>query len=385
MITFAKLCHKGFYKATSLLSFLLLAITACHQNQRSDAERLVSRFQEILEKEITAEVPGVLASVYYPEKGIYWSGAAGMADMAAQTHLRAEQVFRTASVTKTFVAAAILRLWEEGRLQPDDPINKYISEEHNKILVDGGYDTYAISIRNLLYHNAGLADHTNSARYIPEEEMDPSHIWTRTEQLIELVTRFKPLSKPGEKFTYSDSGYILLGEVIENLTGQTLNDAIIKLLDFERLGLHHTYFENYELHMNDNRIHQYYQGIDTYAFHPSLDLFGGGGLLSNCSDLALFCHALFNHKVFRYESTLDTMLVPASYREAPGMDYRMGIYRVVINDKEAFTHTGFFGTQLAYFPELNLSIAANYSQRWPISGPAPVIPEFIAALYPGMN
>lgn len=376
MINFSNPCQKSFFKAASLFLFLLLFITACHQNQRSEAER----FQEILEKEISEDVPGVLASVYYPEKEIFWSGAAGLDDVAAQSPLRAEQVFRTASVTKTFVAVAILRLWEDGRLQLDDPISKYISAEHNKILVDGGYDPQIISIRNLLYHNAGLADHTNSARYVPEEEMDPTHVWTRTEQLIELVTRFKPLSKPGEKFSYSDSGYILLGEIIENVTGQTLNDAINSLLDFEKLGLHNTYFEVYEQHMDKNRIHQYYKGIDTYAYHPSLDMFGGGGLLSTCADLARFYFALFNHDVYRYESTLDTMLATVPYSEAPVMDYRMGIYRIVISDREAFTHTGFWGTQVAYIPEMNLSITANYSQRWPEKGVAPLIPRILELL-----
>jgi D-alanyl-D-alanine carboxypeptidase len=378
MIIFSNPCQKSFLIAPGLLLFLLLFITACHQNQHSEA----LRFQEILDKEISDEVPGVLASVYYPEKEIFWSGAAGLDDVAAQSPLRADQVFRTASVTKTFVAAAILRLWEEGQLQLDDPVSRYISKEHSEILVNGGYNTAAISIRNLLYHNAGLADHTNSARYVPEEEMDPTHVWTRTEQLIELVTRFKPLSEPGEKFSYSDSGYILLGEIIENITGKTLNDAINSLLDFEKLGLRHTYFEVYEQHMDDNRVHQYYKGIDTYAFHPSLDMFGGGGLLSNCADLAKFFHALFNHRVYRNESTLDTMLVASSYYDTPAMDYRMGIFRIKINNREAFTHTGFFGTQVAYFPDLNLSIATNYSQRWPISGPAPVIPELLTVLDP---
>ncbi len=359
---------------------LAILITGCYHTQQTENNKYASDFQQILEKEISEEVPGVLASVYYPEKEIFWSGAAGLDDVAAQTPLQAKQVFRIASVTKTFVAAAVLRLWEEGRLNLDDPINKYISAEHNKILIEGGYDTDAISIRNLLYHNAGLADHTNSPRYIPEEEMDPDYVWTRTEQLIELVTRFKPLSKPGEKFSYSDTGYILLGEIIENLTGQTLNDAIRDLLDFKRIGLQHTYFEAFEQHMDENRIHQYYQGFDTYAYHPSLDMFGGGGLLSNCADLARFYNALFNHEVYHNESTLDTMLIAVPYSETPVMDYIMGIYRVGINDKEAFTHTGFWGTQVIYFPEMNLSIATNYSQRWPNRGVAPLIPEILEVL-----
>lgn len=375
-----KRCQKGLFKTTSLFLLLLITFTACQQVRHGKTERCTAHFQQILEKQITEEVPGVLASLYYPEKDIFWNGAAGMDHVAAQTPLRADQVFRIASVTKTFVAVAILRLWEEGRFQLDDPISNYISEDHSKILVDGGYDPETISIRNLLYHNAGLADHTNSARYVPEEEMEPNHVWTRTEQLNELVTRFKPLSKPGEKFSYSDTGYILLGEIIENLTGQTLNDAIRDLLDFKRIGLQHTYFEAFEQHMDENRIHQYYQGFDTYAYHPSLDMFGGGGLLSTCSDLAKFFYALFNHEVYSHKSTLDTMLTAVSYYEAPAMDYRMGIYRIVVNDTEAFTHTGFWGTQVAYFPEKKLCIATNYSQRWPNRGVAPLIPEILEVL-----
>jgi len=365
---------------TVSLVLIVFCIIGCNPTHRSESDRFAANFQQILEQQISENMPGILASVNWPEKEIFWNGAAGVDDIQKQTQLRPEQVFRTASVTKTFVAAAILRLWEEGRLNLDDPISKYISAQHNKILTDGGYETDAITIRNLLYHNAGLADHTNSARYNPDEEMDPTHVWTRTEQLRELVTRFEPISKPGEKFSYSDSGYILLGEVIENLTGQTLSDAISSLLDFEKLGLQHTYFENYEQHMNENRIHQYYEGIDTYTFHPSLDLFGGGGLLSNCADLARFFYALFNREVYRNKSTLDTMLAQVSYRESPAMDYRMGIYRIMVEEYEAFTHTGFFGTQVAYFPDWNLTIATNYSQRWTNRGPAPVIPLLMQML-----
>ena len=340
-----------------------------------DIESQTNQIQSLLNAEVQAGIPGVLLHIESPAQKISWSWAAGLADTQNGQTLQADQQFRIASVTKTFVACAILRLWEEGRLKLDDPIPAYISAVHTALLRQGGYEVERITIRHVLRHASGLFDHTNSPNFMAKIMQAPDHAWTRTEQVEMAATDGKPIGPVGEQFSYSDTGYILLGEIVENLTGQNLHDSLAGLLDFPGLGLVNTWIETEKDANSQKRIHQYYEGLDTYDFSPTMDLYGGGGLLSTCRDLAIFFLALFSHKVFRKAHTLDSMLQPFEYSLKPDKDYRLGIWRIQIEGVEAFTHTGFWGTQVIYLPELNASVAANYSQIWPIKGTAPLIQE----------
>lgn len=335
--------------------------------------------QSLLENELAPDMPGIAAAVAGQGQKHIWVGAAGLADTLGKEPLTSRHTFRIASVTKTFVAASILRLWEQGKLGLDDPIEKHISAIHTEILRKGGYSPEMITIRQLLNHTSGMADHTHSPRY-STDFMQERHVWTRTGQLEELVASSKPLDAPGKAFSYSDTGYILLGEIIENLSRLPMGDAIDKLLGFGALGLPDTHLEEADGDYSGLRAHQYFNKVDTYHFHPSLDYFGGGGHLSTAADLALFYYKLFNHKVFERPSTLDTMLQPFAGRSPEALDYRFGIWKTEIAGSEAYTHKGFWGTQVAWFPKQNFAIAVNYSQRWANKGPAPVLEQMLRAL-----
>ena len=327
---------------------------------------------------------GILLHVESPDHGISWSGAAGYSDFERKVRLHEDQCFRIASVTKTFVATSILRLWEEGKLSLNDPISKYLKEDHCTILKRGGYNPDRITVNHLLTHSGGLNDHTNAREFFDQVRTNPSHVWTRTEQLEGLVSWLKPVGIPGERFSYSDSGYILLGEILENITGKSMYDAFTELIGFSKLGLTGTTIEDAVNPVSNPscRIHQYSKGEDTYNWNCSLDLYGGGGLLSTTRDLSTFYRALFHGKVFTHSSTLDTMLVKTTYlsKDKPKLDYRKGIFLVRLSDTDAWTHTGYWGTQVVYLPELDLTMATNYSDRWQRRGQAPVL-EYAAALF----
>ncbi|WP_421798847.1 serine hydrolase domain-containing protein [Haliscomenobacter sp.] len=354
--------------------------TATLKNSSSNSSG--AAFQALLDSAINDKMPGILVHVESPKHKISWSGAAGVSDTKTQNKLQPDQTFRIASVTKTFVACSILRLWEQGKLALTDPISKYISPEHTAILIEGGYQPDQITIRHLLTHSSGMFDHAAAQIYLEKIQNDPTHHWTRTEQLRGCITWGKLLGKPGEKFSYSDTGYTLLGETLEKITGKTMGDAIENLLKLKALGLKNTWVENEaNLHRNDlKRIHQYLDGVDTYHYHASLDLYGGGGLLSTSKDLAIYFQNLFNHKVFDKPATLDTMLAKRNYAVKPRMDYRMGMYFIQLNGVDAYTHSGFWGTQVAFVPSMNATIAANYSQAWTVRGNAPVLAKALAVL-----
>ncbi|WP_051287045.1 serine hydrolase domain-containing protein [Algoriphagus mannitolivorans] len=320
-------------------------------------------FQGILNSEISESNPGILFTIQSGDESFSWSGASGLNNLAIGDSLKSNQTFRIASVTKTYVAASILRLMEMGVLKLDDPISKHLSPTHAEILSQD-YDLDQITIRQILRHSAGIFDHTNAPEFFEIVLQTPEYEWTRTEQLRLCAEKGEPIGPPGKQFSYSDTGYVILGELIEKYTGKSLDGGIKELLGLEKLGLERTDFERIDPQTDKLRIHQYFQGRDTYNFSPTMDYFGGGGIVSNTQELVDFFQALFQGKIFEQPETLEQMLEPVSYTEKARMDYQMGMYRIKVNGMDAYCHSGFWGTQVIYIPELDLYMAANYSGGW---------------------
>lgn len=356
--------------------FLLLNVSCMTTGLVNKNKTVELKLQACLDAELKETMPGILVNITGPDKNMNWSGVSGLSDKETKTKLLPGQTFRIASVTKTFVAATVLRLWEDKKLDIEDPISKYISKEHVNLLRHGGYNPAKITIRHLLTHSSGMAEHVNSPKF-KVDFMKTHHIWTRTETLQDLNRYSKPVGGIGEQFSYSDTGYVLLGELIEKITGKSMGEAIVEQLQLKKLGIKNTYMENFNGDFSGKRIHQYFENEDTYTFHPSMDYYGGGGLLSTTADLSSFFQCLFHHKVFRYKQTLETMLMPVQYNTPQAMDYRMGIWKIEINGMEAYTHSGFWGTQVVYIPSMNTAISANYSQKWTKKGVAPIIPKIL--------
>lgn len=353
-------------KKIVLLPFLLL-ISYSSVNAYQ-AEELKLSLQELIDNAIEQDstIPGILLHVEAPDLDLSYSVSSGVSDLSTRAPLPENGTARIASNTKTYVAVSVLRLWEQGMLELDDPISKHISDKHAQILKSDGYDLNKITIRHLLTHTAGLFDHAGSNTYIEKIFADPSHEWTRTEQVQGCVDWGDPLFEPGEQFSYSDTGYILLGEIIENVTEKSLGKAVRELIGFKKLGLNATWWEKVEQKStaSPERIHQYFQGMDTFNFDPSLDLYGGGGLVANTKDMARFYQELFAGNVFEQSSTLDTMITKVSFPEnySPSSDYRMGIFYFNFNEMDMYSHSGFWSTQVTYIPELNASVSIIITQ-----------------------
>ncbi|KQU83874.1 hypothetical protein ASD00_33770 [Ensifer sp. Root31] len=291
-----------------------------------------------------------------------WGIAMGMADAGTDRPLTVDTPFRIASNTKTFVAAAILCLWEEDLLELDRPINSYISSDHSSILQDAGYAADRITVRNLLGHSSGLYDHADDA-FIQEVISQPQRIWTRQEQIRRAVSSARPVRAVGDGFAYSDTGYILLGEIIENVTGKSLAQAARQLLGFDALGASSTWWENAE-HQPDGalpRARQYLGPIDASDFHPSMDSFGGGGLIMSARDLSNWTAHLFEGRVYKDPSTLRVMMSTGSHLNAE--NYRLGLMHRSVSSFDVYFHLGFWGSAAYYCPASKLSVAGFTTNR----------------------
>ena len=309
------------------------------------------------------EIPGVLLYAYSPTAGLEWDGASGLSDVASATSMEPDQTVRNASYTKTYTAAAILRLWETDRLDLDALVREFLDDAQVALLQGDGYDLDVITVRHLLSHTAGLIDHGSADEYSAAIMADPSRRWTRDEQVAGAVEWGDPLWPAEEAFSYSDTGYILLGQVIEGVTGQPLGPAVRDLLGFDELGLDATWWELMEPVPTaaGPRAHQYIGGVDSNDWDPSLDSYGGGGLVTSSRDLATFWYALFQGQVFDRSATLDTMLTsPIPLEETP---YRLGVFVRDIDGMEGYEHSGFWGTRAVYVPELDLVVAGAVTEQ----------------------
>jgi D-alanyl-D-alanine carboxypeptidase len=309
-----------------------------------------------------------------PGPGLSFSGVAGVSDISTGTLLTPDNPVRIASNTKTFLAAATLRLWEEGRLGLDDPIGRHLPPDVSAMLAADGYDLDAMTVRHLLTHTSGLYDYADRDLFVQAILDDPHRRWTPEEQIGLAVEWGDPYGAPGDVYRYSDTGYVVLGLVLESVYGKPLASALRGLLEFERLGLHDTWLETLEDPPAgaSERVHQYMGDRDTFEWDPSLDLYGGGGLVSTANDMAAFLRALFTGGVYRNAATADTMLTTIDGAE-PGPDlsgapmvpgrYRMGIEVRDRDGSPLFLHTGFWGTLAAYLPEHDVAISIAVTQQ----------------------
>ena len=281
-------------------------------------------------------------------------------DAATQPPLKGDEGFRIASITKPYVAATVFRLTEAGRIDLDAPITRWLPQAWMQQLERDGYEPGRITVRHLLSHTSGLADHAQTQQFLQAITRDPQSEWTRARDVARLVEWADPVGTPGEKFVYSDTGYVLLGEIVEEVTGQDLPDAVRTQLGFDKLGLQRTWWERYEDPRGRRRAHQVFQGADTYTWNPSMDLYGGGGLVASAADVTKFFDALLDGRVFRKPETLAQMLsregVPA---DSP---YRFGLF---VYDKAANSigHSGFWGTLVMREPVSGRTISGAVTDR----------------------
>jgi D-alanyl-D-alanine carboxypeptidase len=328
-------------------------------------------------------MPARLLHVLAPGIGLEVEVAAGVADLTTREPLRPGARFRIASVTKSFVAAAALRLVEDERLALDDSIDGMLPVEYGHLLRSGGYEPHAITLRHLLTHTSGIydfaadayadADDTADADGFQREvHRDPKRRWTRIEQIEFAMRHGRPYGPPGTVFGYSDTGACLVGEILERATGRTMGAAIRDLIGYERLRLQHTWQETIEPEPPElpPLSHQYEDEFDVADMDASVDLYGGGGLMSTCRDIGRFFRALLRGEVLREQSTLETMTttlsgVPAAAEAGWDEDPStagMFLFRREIAGRTWWGHGGYWGTTAYTCPESDITVAAGHQR-----------------------
>ncbi len=303
------------------------------------------------------EATGFLVHVEAPDRQISWSYAVGYADRKTKEQLTADRPLLIASNTKPYVAAAILRLQEQGLLDTDRPVDTLLSKDTRKRLSGAGYDLKHMTVKHLLSHTSGIRDYVDDA-YFKFIGSHKKYAWTRAAQIARACAAGKPLAAPGDTFRYADINYLLLTEVIEHCTRQPFYTAMRTLLSYREHNLHATWFAKLEPVPAGvaARAHQYWDEFswDTYDLDPSWDLYGGGGMVATVTDMALFFRYLFEGRVIR-----DKQLLARMYTDVPpdlNINYCLGIRKIKVSGFTAYNHGGGLGTDAVYIPELNATV-----------------------------
>lgn len=330
------------------------------------AQSVEKELQHVLDSVYSAnkDAVGIMVHVESPDKNISWTSAVGYSDKATKETFNKNQPVLIASNTKTYVAVAVVKLAEQGKIKLDQPIADLINPKTKELLSGDGYNLNQITIRHLLSHTSGIADYVNDD-YFDYVNEHRDYQWSRDEQIQFSVKVGEPLAEPGKKFSYGDINYLLLTEIIENQTKKPFYTAIRDLLDFKKHKRNATWFVNLEERPKNvlSLAHQYYDKYtwDSADLNPSWDLYGGGGLASTIKDLAMFFQLLFEGKIIKDKKLIEQMHTYVLPQEES--IYCLGLRKINFHGATAYYHGGFWGTDCMYIPELNTTISVFTSEK----------------------
>ncbi|MFF8773378.1 serine hydrolase domain-containing protein [Kitasatospora sp. NPDC015120] len=268
-----------------------------------------------------------------------WRGAAGVNDLDSRRPARADGRFRIGSVTKTFVSTVALQLVDEGKLRLDDPVERYLPG----VVPNGG----AISLRQLLNHTSGLSDYLDDPRFLFQDvptlrSYVAQRRWTTwsTDQLIEVGVQRAPYFPPGQGWHYSNTNYVLIGEVIRKVTGHNWRTEVDRRI-VTPLHLDDTVFAGTRTGIPGPHAHGYAQlpegPADLTRINPSFGDAAGDGI-STTADLNRFHAALFGGRLLSPARFAEmTTAVPAPML---GAHYGLGLIRYDLPCGEIWGHTG---------------------------------------------
>jgi len=324
--TFGRIARR--LSAVLVASFLLAAAPASADSVTSPSLRQLAKGLN------AAGSPGAVVLVR-DSKGVR-AGAAGYANLRTKERMRVDHAFRVGSITKTFVATVVLQLAAEGTLGLDDALERWLPG-----LVP---NAQAITLRQLLNHTSGIYNYTDDEALNSSLIRNPRRVVTPVE-LVSFATKHGPVFDPGTSWSYSNTGYILLGLVIEKATATSLEQELRERI-FQPLALTRTSFPAAPT-LPRPFAHGYLpvslvptpngKAVDVTVWSPSWT-WAAGALVSTASDLARFYGALVRGELLPAEQ-FRAMKMAVPIPNGPSQ-YGLGLASEPSNCGTVLGHTG---------------------------------------------
>jgi CubicO group peptidase (beta-lactamase class C family) len=335
------------YKAIYFLVMLLLSFTISIGQDK----QLTKKLDELLNEKFKPTDPG--AEVLIARKGqIIYQKAFGSANLELGVQMQPGMVFEIGSITKQFTAVAILQLLEQGKLSLQDSLQQYIRDFPSK--------GYRITIENLLTHTSGIRDYMQIDYAEPYMER-----WDfKPKQLIDSFKTFPLDFEPGTRFRYSNSGYFLLGYIIEKVSGKNFQTYIQENL-LRPLGLNNTYFDTDNI-IIPRRVNGYARqdaGFRKADYWSMTIAWAAGGLISNAEDLFKWQKGLLSYKILKRE-TLEKAFVSSKLKNGTATEYGYGWFIKNTGGSQSIEHggaiSGFLSNEV-YYPAEDIFISTLYN------------------------
>ncbi|MBP6687313.1 MAG: beta-lactamase family protein, partial [Lacibacter sp.] len=328
-----------------ILYIFVVSLSSGAQTSAKITRLLTASFDSILNKEFKETEPGVTAIVV--QKGqIIYKKAIGMADVELNVPLQPDMIFRIGSISKQFTAVAILQLAEQGKLSLQDDIKKYIPQLPFKEI---------ITIEHLLNHTSGIVSYTSKPDFPDKMRTDMKPM-----EIINLTTNDSLEFKPGSKWNYNNTGYIILGYIIEKISGKTYEEYVHQYL-FTPAGMNNSFYGS-EARIIRNRAKGYERekNVLQNSDYISMTLpYAAGSLLSTVEDLWKWNKALYSYKLVKKE-WIDKATTPYLLPNGKSTRYGYGLSINFVQGSKAIEHGGGipgFLTDAIYLPNEDVFVA----------------------------
>lgn len=328
-----------------------------------------------VEAQRTAQkIPGVSLAVCRDGKLVKATGY-GLANVELDVPVTPETIFQTGSVGKQFTSMAIMMLVEEGKIGLDDKLTKYIPES------PAAWNE--VTIRQLLTHTSGIADYGGEEQTMGKGVIDFRRDYTE-EQLVEAFAKMPMDFAPGAKWSYSNTGYVLLGIVIHRVTGKFYG-AFLQERIFQPLGMTSTIIIS-EANIVPHRSSGYRlvkgELKNQEWVSPTLNTTADGALYTNVLDLAKWDAALYTTKLIK-QSSFEAMWTPVRLNDGKTYPYGFGWDLGPRNGHRAVSHDGAwqgFTMTIARYLDEHLTVIVMTNLDSDNSKPEKIVDD-VAAIY----
>ncbi|HTG94750.1 MAG TPA: serine hydrolase domain-containing protein [Pyrinomonadaceae bacterium] len=334
--------------------------------QPKDTQALKAALQAKLDEWHKAgKFPGATLGVVLPD-GESFGLATGYSDRAARTPMKPNDRMLAGSVGKTFAAATALQLVKEGRIGLDDKVEKYLGGEPWFARLPNAKD---ITVRQLMNHTSGLVRYEFKPQFTKDLTANPEKAWTPAELVAYLLDEKRPF-EAGKGWDYSDTNYIVLGMIIEKVTGRKFYDEASRRL-LKPLKLKDTIPQD---GLKLKGVVQGYAGPNNpfggkdamiqegrFTINPQFE-WTGGGFASTAQDLARWAKMMYEGRAYSPDllpEVLDGVSAPMLGRETR---YGLGVIVRKTQAGTSYGHSGFFPgymTDMMYFPDSKIAIAVQ--------------------------
>lgn len=337
---------KRFLAIIALALFTALPASAQVKDAKDAAEKS-SRVDEIISEMVRAGAPGAAVMVIHDGKVIHKKGY-GLANVETRTPIDTNTVFDLASVSKQFTAMAIMMLAERGKLGYDDPLTKFFPE----------FPAYAskITVRHLLNHTSGLPDYMAAFQKLGKKDFEPT-----SKDAIKMLAEIpEPRFAPGEKWEYSNSGYMVLAQIVGKASGVDF-PAFMKKNIFDPLGMKSTLVADESRPRIPSRAISYApegEGFKNIDYTPLIFVYGDGNVNTSIEDMFRWDQALYSEKLVK-QATIKQAFTPAKLNSGSATRYGFGWLIADAGGMQVVSHGGAwvgFRTFIARYPSERFTV-----------------------------